>query len=383
MSLRALVTVLSLALRLLQQINALRSPRAQSKTAPAARPGSRLLSRLASRALSRAAAPDAPVVMPAPVPQSRRARRGGWFGQTLRMLLAACVAGTMAFVVVRQQRRRVARRRPVHAPFPEELLDVLAPPGGNGHFFYTGGGLLDPDTDAFYPVVDGIPDFGGPAVVGQQHAARSVLRSYETDGWLVEVYDPLVYGLVVPCVWRGSKTGAAALAGAVVAEAYDGWCLSTPCGTGLFEIEMAQANPHAKIICLDGSWEMLLEARRKALEAGLANLYFVRGDAQLLPLKTAVFDSAWSANGLHLYPRLEQAITQLARVARPGAVVAGVSLIPGGPPLADFALRLRAHRMPGLRDVNTHLSLLAAAGLRDLSAVRDGAMVRFLGTRAG
>jgi hypothetical protein len=297
------------------------------------------------------------------------------------MLFAACVAGTTAYVAVRQQRRRVARRRPVHAPFPEELLDVLAPPGGNGHFFYTGEGLLDLDTEAFYPVVDGIPDFGG-AVAADARVSR-LQRWYEDGGWLMETYDRLIYGFAIPFAMQGNRAGAAALAGAVAAEAGHGWCLSVPCGTGIYEIEMARANPRARIVCLDGSWGMLLEARRKALDAGLANLYFVRGDAQLMPLQAAAFGSVWSASGFESYPRLEQAMTQLTRVARRGAIVAGVSPIPGGPPLPDLWVRALAPWSPGLRDLTTHLSLLAAAGLRDLSAVRDGAMVRFLGTRAG
>ena len=127
---------------------------------------------------------------------------------------------------------------------------------------------------------------------------------------------------------------------------------------------------------------MLLEARRKALDAGLANLYFVRGDAQLLPLQTAVFDGVWSSSGFELYPRLEQAMTQLTRVAKRGAIVAGDSPVLGGPLLSDLAVRALAPWMPGLRDAPTQLSLLAAAGLRDLTAVRDGANVRFRGVRA-
>jgi SAM-dependent methyltransferase len=285
------------------------------------------------------------------------------------MLAGAGAAGAAAYLVVRQGQRRAARRRAVHAPFPEELLDVLAPPGGLGNFFYTGEGLIDVESDAFYPVVDGIPDFGGP-------------RLAQAGDWLPDLYDPLAHGLLGPLVWQGNPAGVAALAGAIAAEAYDGWCLSVPCGTGLYEVEMAHANPHAKFVCVDASWGMLLEARRKALEAGLANLYFVRGDAELLPVKSAAFDSVWSGHGLPQFAHPERAMTQFARAAKPGAPVAGVTLVPGGPPLPDLALRLAVRQMPGLRDIHMTLSLLSASGLRELRAVRDGAMVRFLGIRA-
>ncbi|MBI3764742.1 MAG: methyltransferase domain-containing protein [Chloroflexi bacterium] len=377
MSLGTLISILTTLVRLLQQLSGLRS---KAKPAAGEGAGDRKTGEKKTReeksrpkGAPTSPAPSSPVASP-----SRRPRRV--LAGTLGMLFAAGFAGTTAYLVTRQRQRRAVRRRPVHAPFPEELLDVLAPPGGDGHFFYAGEGLINIATDAFYPVVDGIPDFGAPHASGAQHALE--IRRHESAAW-VDFYDPLVRGILVPFVWQGNTTGEAALAGAVAGEAFDGWCLAVPCGTGALEIEMARANPHAKFLCLDGSWEMLLEARRRALEAGLANLYFARGDAELLPLQSGVFDSLWSANGFHVYPHPEQAITELTRVAKPGAIIAGVSLVPGGPPLADTVMRAMSRQLPGLRDVSTHLSLLTAAGLREMHAFRDGATVRFLGTRAG
>jgi SAM-dependent methyltransferase len=363
MNLRAIMAIVTLVIRLVRQINQLRQGKSERRAKQPARPASVL-----SRAVRRQAAPPAPARSEerAVVRARRSARPLGW---TLRMLFAAGVAGSAAYLAMRQQERRRARRRPIHAPFPEELLDVLAPPGGEGSFFLTGDGLIDVTTDAFYPIVDGIPDFGGP-------------RHSTPDDWTPDLTDMLLHGVISPLVWQANRAGTAALAGAVAAKAYDGWCLSVPCGTGLYEIEMARANPHARFVCVDAPWAMLLEARRKSLEAGLANLYFVRGDAELLPLKNAAFDGVWSAHGLPQYAHPERAVMQLARAAKPAAVVAGVSLVPGGPPLPDLALRLLTRRMPGLRDIHVHLSLLAASGLRELRAVRDGATVRFLGTRA-
>jgi SAM-dependent methyltransferase len=364
MNVRALMTLLPLLVRLYRQINELRGKQEPARPAQGRAPAPR------KEPVSHPMAVRKPAATGGTVGPRRSRSSSPWLGSTLRMLVGAGLAGAAAYYAVRQQQRRLARRRPVHAPFPDELLDVLAPPGGEGQFFYSGDGLIDPNSDAFFPVIDGIPDFIGE-------------RAPQPGDWLVEVYDPAVHGLLIPLAWRGNRTGVAALAGAIAAEAYDGWCLSAPCGTGVYEIEMARANPQARIVCLDSSWEMLLEARRKALEAGLANLYFVRGDAELLPLQSGAFDSAWSALGFPTYAHPERAITQLSRTAKRGALVAGVSLVPGGPPLPDAALRLGAGRLRGLLDLQTFLSLLAASGLRELRATRDGAMVRFLGTRAG
>jgi hypothetical protein len=64
-------------------------------------------------------------------------------------------------------------------------------------------------------------------------------------------------------------------------------------------------------------------------------------------------------------------------VAQPGARVAGVSLVADGPRQSEALVRLAARDLPGRRDVMTHFTLLAAAGLIDLRAFRDGAYVRF------
>ncbi len=74
-------------------------------------------------------------------------------------------------------------------------------------------------------------------------------------------------------------------------------------------------------------------------------------------------------------------MTQIARVAQPGARVAGVSLVGNGPRRSEALARLAARNLPGRRDVMTHFTLLAAAGLRDLHAFRDGAFVRFTAVR--
>jgi hypothetical protein len=70
-------------------------------------------------------------------------------------------------------------------------------------------------------------------------------------------------------------------------------------------------------------------------------------------------------------------MTQLARVAKPNALVAGVALVAGGPSPFDRLIPLR-----GQPDRTTHLTLLAASGLRDVRSFRDGAFVRWIGVRA-
>jgi SAM-dependent methyltransferase len=281
-------------------------------------------------------------------------------------VLSAVVSGAAAYVVLRQQRRLRERYRFLQADFPEILLDVLAAPGGGGRLVFSGSSLIDPDTGAVYPVMDGIPDFNSPGVEGDASPAAMNNR----DSWL-ELLEPARQR-----VMGENRAGNAALAGAAALAAKDGWVLCAPCGLGDYEIEMAWANPAARCLCVSARWEALLETRRRARLAGLTNLYFARGDVTLLPVRGAAMEAIWNFTGAYLTPTPERALTQLARVAKPGAFVAGAALVAGGPPPFDRLIPL-----PGQPDRTTHLTLLAASGLRDVRSFRDGAFVRFMGVR--
>ena len=62
-----------------------------------------------------------------------------------------------------------------------------------------------------------------------------------------------------------------------------------------------------------------------------------------------MISGVWSGAGLHRFLRPERELTQMVRVTRPGATVAGLSLVRGGPAIYDAALRLGASYLPGLR----------------------------------
>jgi hypothetical protein len=155
--------------------------------------------------------------------------------------------------------------------------------------------------------------------------------------------------------------GSAALAGAAALAAGSGWALCAPCGSSWEVIEMARANPEARFLCIDAQWERVLETRRLARHAELKNIYFARGDVTLLPVRGGTMSAAWSQAGL-LAVAPERFTTQLARVTKPEAWVAGLAQLSGEQ--ADY------------------LAVLAASGLRDVRSFRDGAFVRWVGARA-
>jgi uncharacterized protein YbaR (Trm112 family) len=331
-----------------------RAPRGSARASRVDRVVQRVLP-VAEKALDRA------------VPGRRRARRRSALVRTGAAALGGLAAGGLAYVILKEDRRVRARYRPLRAPFAEGLLEVLAAPGGGGRLALsqTGRSLVDPHTGAEYTLIDGIPDFIAPLAWSAEQLASE-------DSWVQDLVRPIALELL-----GRNHTGNAAYAGAVAAGVGAGWVLSVPAGRGTYEVEMARTNPRARILCLSNNWDVLLEIRRRGLEAGLSNLYFARGIPRLLPLQDKVMHGVWTGGGLHRYPAPERELTQMVRVARPGALIAGVSLVYGGPRLQDGLLRLGARYAPGLRSRDAHLALLQAVGLRDVRLARDGGFLRF------
>ncbi len=368
MTSQTLLRVLHLGLRVLEAFLARRPPKPRPPTR-----ADKIVERvapLAERILER--------VQPAAQPQVAAPPRRSWgllFARTA--LVSAVVAGGTAYLIMKQRRRVRGRYRRLAARFPEELLDVLAAPGGGGRLelVYDGNGLHDPQTGLLYPVIDGIPDFIASPLTEAAYLAGAPAPDGGDDLKLGELFEP-----VQSSALGENRVGDAVLAGAVASFARTGWALSLPCNLRGCEIEMARANPQARLLCVTDQWDALLEARRKAREARIGNLYFTRGDPTLLPVQDQAMDSLWTANGLHSYRRPEGMITQMARATRQGALMAGVALMLGGPRYYDALLGLHP-RLPGRREAQTYFSLLSAAGFDNLHAFREGAYVRFVGVK--
>jgi SAM-dependent methyltransferase len=357
-----LLDVLGLGLRAAEAALQRRRPTSAGPDSRADRIVKRVVLPVAAKALDRAAPAS---TRPA---ARRRRRRGLPLGFVASTLAGALAAGGVAYVLLRQQQRVRERYRPLRAPFRPELLEVLSAPGGGGRLEGSGETLIDRHSGAVYSIIDGVPDFIAPASPTATLAAE--------DTWFQD--------LVRPAVMVGlgrNSAGNAALAATVAGAAGEGWMLSVPSGRGLYEIEMARANPRAHVLCLSNNWDVLLEVRRGAHAAGLDNLYFVRGAPSLLPVRDRVIGGVWSGSGLHRFLRPERELTQMVRVVRPGAPVAGLSLVRGGPPIYEVALRLGGPYLPGLRTLPAYTALLEAAGLQHVRLFRDGAFVRFTGVR--
>lgn len=94
--------------------------------------------------------------------------------------------------------------------------------------------------------------------------------------------------------------------------------LDIACGTGNHSRRFAKAAPRGVVVGLDLSAAMLEEAGRRAREAEIRNVFFVRGDATSLPFEDDAFDVLSCGAGMHLISPLSKALGEMHRVLRPG-----------------------------------------------------------------
>jgi len=101
-----------------------------------------------------------------------------------------------------------------------------------------------------------------------------------------------------------------------------GCALDLGCGTGSLARALAGRSATVRIVGLDASDDYVAHARR---QLGDARVEFQAGDACALPFPDGSFDAVLSLLMLPFVPRAVEAVSEMRRVARPGAVAAAAS----------------------------------------------------------
>jgi len=126
--------------------------------------------------------------------------------------------------------------------------------------------------------------------------------------------------------------------------------LDVATGTGDLAIDIARSRPHAQVIGLDPSENMLSIAGEKIAKKKLSErVTLVVGDAQQLPYKDCEMDAATIAFGIRNVPDRLAGLKELARVVRPGGRIAVLELgMPRGGLLSRAAAFHTRHVVPRL-----------------------------------
>ena len=111
--------------------------------------------------------------------------------------------------------------------------------------------------------------------------------------------------------------------------------LDVAAGTGLVSRALAGSRPDARIIALDPSEAMLSVGATQNASAGLdARIHPVLGHAESLPFPDATFDAVTFTYLLRYVDDPPATVRELARVLRPGGILASLEFhVPDGPAL--------------------------------------------------
>jgi len=131
-------------------------------------------------------------------------------------------------------------------------------------------------------------------------------------------------------------------------------------GTGVLSLALAHVAPVQQVVGVDIAPAMLREAAANLAAAGIrADLR--RADAHRLPQPDASFDAVVSAHMLEHLARPDEAIGEMVRVLRPGAVLV---IVATRSTLADHLIRLKWHHVPISQD--QLITWMRSRGLRDI-----------------
>jgi ubiquinone/menaquinone biosynthesis C-methylase UbiE len=104
----------------------------------------------------------------------------------------------------------------------------------------------------------------------------------------------------------------------------EGDILDIGCGTGHFLREYLKGKPGLKAVGVDVSSSMIVEASRKAQEAGLENLKFIHADWEsmsLAPLSGYNFNIIFCANAFHYFTDPQAASDKLYKLLSDGGML--------------------------------------------------------------
>lgn len=104
--------------------------------------------------------------------------------------------------------------------------------------------------------------------------------------------------------------------------ASDSHVLDVGCGTGKATRDVARLASQGSALGVDLSAVMLERAREQSRAAGLTNIAFEQGDAQIHPFATDAFDVAMSSFGAMFFNDPVAAFTNIGRGVRPGGTLA-------------------------------------------------------------
>jgi SAM-dependent methyltransferase len=181
-------------------------------------------------------------------------------------------------------------------------------------------------------------------------------------------------------IW-GGDTGPYYESMAAVAEVpAGGTIVDCPCGAGP-ALRALRPDAGVRYVAADLSPSMLRRARNRAESRGLSGIEFVRAEATSLPLEGSSADLFLSYWGLHCFPDPRGALSEAARVLKPGGRLVGATFVRGDTLRQRLMLRPNAGDFGPMFTESELLSWLGQLGLSLSGRGRSGLYMFFSATR--
>jgi len=253
----------------------------------------------------------------------------------------------------------------------EDLLPYLCCPK-TGSTLSLHDGYLRSDEGETYPFLDGIADFVGKK---QTDADPAICDHYKSIAG--RKYDTMVKnGKLMKLVWDIDLTCVPSVKD-LANNFSSGIVLDVPCGTSVYEVDAYLAKPETTFIAIDYSMAMLTAAAARCQEMGIENVVYVRADVSRLPIRKAVLDGCLSLNSFHVFPRPEQAASEIARCLKPGAPIQTTIICSNRLKRSDIFMNqvmipkgFFKHSLP----VSHYIAMLEEAGFEDSVVQNFGAL---------
>ncbi len=257
-------------------------------------------------------------------------------------------------------------------------LGIYVCPACKGLLRQEEGALRCPTCSQTYAIREGIPDF---ILEELSRSADPVLRRMRFIDRMGRIYETKLWYPIVLNVFGGFCSPSLAQLVSIVSEkvqATKGRVIDIACGPGTYGRRIA--SPSKEVFGIDVSMGMLRQGAAYTAKEGIPNVHFARARVEALPFENDLFDATLCCGSLHLFADTVIALREMARVMKPGAILAVFTFTAG----RGGILKFRRVREWYSRDQGLHVfnlpemeRYLTASGFRDFQPEVSGSILTF------
>src|ERR1017187_4193359 len=229
-----------------------------------------------------------------------------------------------------------------------------------------------------YPISEGNPDF---ILEELSRSADPVLRRMRFIDRMAPIYETRLWYPIVLNLYGGFHSPSLEQLVSSVSQKVQstkGRVLDIACGPGTFGRRIA--SPSKEVFGIDVSMGMLRQGAAYVAKEGTPNVHFARARVEALPFEDGPFDAVLCCGSLHLFTDTVVALREMARVMKPGAILAVFTFAAG----RGGILKFRRVREWSLKNHGLHVfelpemdRYLTASGFEDFQPEISGSTLTF------